>query len=445
MPVWAWAEPLRRVVSELKSPSPSPRVLAGMREAEWVSEALIAWLQLAAVALFFATLALTAFAYNTGANVGPAPAALALYGAVALLRLNLIYQHKLGPVLRRLFDLSDVAILMTLIWSFTLQYNAPAALYLKGPTLLYAFGLIALRALRFEAFDVALTGAYVVVGWVILVLIAARTAPVAHDYPEYMTSLSIFWGAEAEKLFAIAGVAAILTLRVARGRALLFRLTAEETAAREISRLVAPEAAARARGDDALVAGSGELRPTAVLFLDLRGFSRFSAGLSAIEVIAFLNDYQSRFVPIITASGGVVDKFLGDGILATFCDINGRREAAAAFAAVPDLLAAWKDWANARTAQGLETPGLAAAIAHGGVVHGLIGTGDRLEFTVIGDAVNLAAKLEKHAKAENARAIATLDAFALAKNQGWTGSALRIVEAARVDGAAAPVDLAVLA
>jgi adenylate cyclase len=440
-----WAEPLLRVLRELSAPPPTPRVLAAMRDVEWDSEALIAWLQLVAVAAFFVALATTLPAFNVGRNIGPVPAALALYGLVVCCRLRLIYKRALGPALRRVFDFGDVAILMTLIWAFTLQYDASPALYLKGPTLFYAFGLIALRALRFEALDVALTGLFVAAGWIILVLIAARSAPVAQDYPQYMTSLSIFWGAEAEKIFAILGVAGILTLRVARGRALLARLTAEEAAAREFSRLVGPEAARRARGAEVLRAGDGDLRPTGVLFLDLRGFSAFSARMSGSQVIAFLNEYQQQFVPLIAAHGGVVDKFLGDGILATFCDPENGCEAAAVIASVPPLLAAWDVWAKSRGDRGLATPPLAAAITHGDVVHGLIGHGERLEFTVIGEAVNLAAKLEKHAKVEKARAIATLHAFALAKEQGLPTEPARIVYGAEVEGAVATLDLAILA
>ena len=62
--------------------------------------------------------------------------------------------------------------------------------------------------------------------------------------------------------------------------------------------------------------------------------------------------------------------------------------------------------------------GVAVAITHGDVVHGVIGHDDRLEFTVIGDAVNLAAKLEKHAKLEHARVIASRAAFERAQDSG---------------------------
>lgn len=427
----------------VSAPPASPRALAAMREAERVSERLIAGLSLVGVALFFVVFFASTALYRAAPDFGPAPVALGVYAAAAAWRLRLLRERPLGPAARRLFDVAEVGVLMILIAAFTAQYHAPPALYLKAPTLFYAFTLIALRALRFDAVDVVVTGAAVAAGWFVLSLIAAEGAPEARDYPEYMASLSVYWGAEAEKIFAFAVVTAVLALAVARGKALLVRLSTEELAAREIARLVAPEAALRARGDDGLVAGDGVVRPTAVLFVDLRGFSGFAAAMDAAAVIAFLNEYQRRVVPIIEEAGGVVDKFLGDGVLATFVVRGG--EAAAALGATPRLLEVWDAFTAERRAAGLPTPPLAAAATHGMVVHGLVGGGRRLEFTVVGDAVNLAAKLEKHAKQLGARVIATAAVFALAKEQGLAVAAQRTASQATVEGVGAPVDLVVLA
>jgi adenylate cyclase len=120
-------------------------------------------------------------------------------------------------------------------------------------------------------------------------------------------------------------------------------------------------------------------------------------------------------------------------------------EAAEAFGAVPALVQAGDDWAAERARKGLPPLGVAVAITHGEVVHGVIGHDERREFTVIGDAVNLAAKLEKHAKLEQARVIATKCAFAKAVEQGGRPSRLRDAAGAMVEGVAAPVDLVVVA
>lgn len=443
-----FAAPLRRVWQELTRPqAPPERVLRAIREAEGASEILVAWVQLAGVAFFLLTYVASLPAFDMRAGLQPVPIALVLYGGFVAWRLNRAYAGSLSPRLLSLSAIADVAVLMLLIWSFTLQYDLPAALYLKGPTLFYAFILIALRALRFDTGHVLLTGSLAIAGWIVLVAIAAFGAPVTSDYPTYMTSLSVLWGAEAEKLVALLGVTIVLALAVSRSRALLVRTSVEETAARDLSRFLDAGAAKRVRSSvRALQAGDGELKPMAIMFLDLRGFSAAAATLPPAQVIALLQEYQSRFVPIVEAAGGSVDKYLGDGILVSFG--GGERlgsEAADAFSIVPALIKASDDWTEERARSGAAPLGVAVAITHGEVVHGVIGHDDRLEFTVIGDAVNLAAKLEKHAKLEKARVIATAIALERARVQGANPAFIRLAANADVEGAPAPVDLVIVA
>jgi adenylate cyclase len=443
-----FAAPLRRVWLEVTRPQrPPERVARAIREAEDASEILVAWVQLAGVAFFLFTYLATLPAFDMRMGLEPVPIALVLYGGFVAWRLNRAYAGSLSARLLSVSAIADVAVLMLLIWSFTLQYDLPAALYLKGPTLFYAFILIALRALRFDAGHVLLTGSLAIAGWVVLVAIAASGAPTTNDYPTYMTSLSVLWGAEAEKLVALLGVTIVLALAVSRSRALLVRTSVEETVARDLSRFLDASAAKRVRSSDqALKAGDGELKPMAIMFLDLRGFSAAAATLPPAQVIALLQEYQSRFVPIVEAAGGSVDKYLGDGILVSFG--GGERignEAADAFSIVPTLIQAGDDWAAERARASAPPLGVAVAITHGDVVHGVIGHDDRLEFTVIGDAVNLAAKLEKHAKLEKARVIATAAALSAARQQGANPAFVRVAPNAVVEGAPAPVDLVVVA
>ncbi len=440
--------PVKKVWRELTHPPmPPERVARAIREAEAISEIMVAWVQLAGVAAFLLFYLASLPAFDMSMGFEPVPVALLAYGAFVGWRLRQAYAGTLSPGLMSASAAADVLLLMALIWSFTLQYDAPAAIYLKGPTLSYAFILIALRALRFDAWQVLLTGGLAIAGWIVLVLVAARDAPVTNDYPTYLTSLSVFWGAEAEKIAALLGVTLVLALAVSRARGLLIRTAVEETAARELSRFLDAGAAKRVRGSNAeLKAGDGELKPMAIMFLDLRGFSAAAASLPPAQVIALLREYQSRFVPIIETAGGSVDKFLGDGILVSFG--GGDRvgtEAADAFAAAPALIAAGEAWAEERARAGMPPLDVAIAIAHGEVVHGVIGHDDRLEFTVIGEAVNLAAKLEKHAKVEHAKVIATKAAYSRALQQGAAASAVREAPASIVDGAPEPVDVVILA
>ena len=165
--------------------------------------------------------------------------------------------------------------------------------------------------------------------------------------------------------------------------------------------------------------GQAELREAAVLIVDLRGFTPLSARLSPPQVMALLADYQGRMVAAIRRHGGSVDKFLGDGILASFGAVRASAtfaaDAARAVEAVVDEAAAW---AEARRADAEEPLAVGVALASGRVMFGCVGDHDRLEYTVIGEAVNLAAKLEKHGKAEAASALLPAETLALAEAQG---------------------------
>jgi adenylate cyclase len=162
-------------------------------------------------------------------------------------------------------------------------------------------------------------------------------------------------------------------------------------------------------------------------------------------VIALLGEYQRLVVPIVRHHGGSIDKYLGDGILASFGAVALDAACAAqALRAVDEIVQAVDAWRAQRRAAGLAAPDVGAGLATGEVVFGIVGDGQRLEYTVIGDAVNLAAKLEKHNKAQGTRALATREAYELARAQGYAvGKA--VCPAAVVGGVAGSVDLVVLA
>jgi adenylate cyclase len=426
---------------------PNTRVAEAMAMAEQRIEILTGWVQLFGVGLFLLLYLSSRSAFAGAGMFEPVPLALATWALFVIWRLRCAYVQPLGRIFIAVAAIVDIVVLMVAIWSFTLQYAAPPALYLKAPTLFYVFIFIALRALRFDPIQVVITGAIAATGWLTLVLIASATSNQTSDYRVYMTSLSLLWGAEWEKIAAILAVTLVLALGVSRARALLISTNAESIVAADLSRFLDRGAAERVRSSDMeLQAGDGELKPACIMFLDLRGFSAAASMLTPPQVIELLREYQSRFVPVIEAAGGAVDKFMGDGMLVSFgtSRMTGK-EAAEAFDAVPALLAAAEAWTDDRQSRGLPPLHVAVAIAHGEIVHGVIGHDDRLEFTVIGDAVNLSAKLEKHAKIEAARVITTREALNRAWLQGSRLAPLRLVEGARVEGVSAPIDLAVMA
>lgn len=429
----------------------APEIPARIRRAvdsyEIESERLTGWFQLAGVVLFAALYASTYAAFEVHRAIEPTPIALALYGAFTLWRLRRTYHGLLSRWEQYASAAVDIAVLAGMIWAFPFQYGESAALYLKAPTLLYVHILIALRALRFDPGLVAFTGLMAAAAWTLLALYAAIDgAALTGDYRVYMSSLSLLPGAEFEKVAALVAFSGVLALAVGRARALLYSTATEATAAADLSKFVGRDAAQRIRASsEGVVAGDGEIRRAAIMFIDLRGFTPATKGVAPREVIALLQDYQSRLLPVIEAGGGAVDKFLGDGILVSFGAAKpSERECAQAVETALCVLEEVDLWRADRRRRGLTALDVGVALAAGEVVYGAVGHGDRLEYTVIGDAVNLAAKLEKRAKTAQARIIAAADVLTRAETQGFAFTPLRRLVAAAVDGVDAPLDLAVL-
>jgi adenylate cyclase len=428
------------------------RVQATIKQEQDQTEILVSLLQLLAIAGFAALYTLTPKAFDPQVvPFEPVPVTLTVYAGFILLRLWLAWQRRLGAWFLALSVVVDISVLMITIWSFHLQYQEPPPIYLKAPTMLYAFILIALRALRFEPWLVLLAGTTAAAGWLVLVAYAVLGeggAQITHDFASYAMSYQVLLGAEVDKVVSLMVVTLILTLGLVRARKLLFRAASDQVAATELSRFFAPEVAGRIRDSDiALEPGQAELRRAAILMVDLRGFTPLTHQIAPGEVMALLSEYQSRVVAAVTGHGGSIDKFMGDGILASF----GATRPSASFAAdalraVDALLASTAAWAEERRARGLPGPEVGAAVATGPVMFGTIGDESRLEYTVIGEPVNLAAKLEKHTKAEGVRALCATETYQLASSQGYRPSRLYQSLGRRdVAGIDEPVDLVALA
>ncbi len=151
-------------------------------------------------------------------------------------------------------------------------------------------------------------------------------------------------------------------------------------------------------------------------------------------------------VPVVQAHGGSIDKFLGDGIMATFGAAEASETYAAdALRALEQAVAEGEAWRRAEEAAGVPCPEVNGAVATGRILFGAVGDETRLEYTVIGDAVNLSAKLEQHNKALNVRAQCDAATFELARAQGYApAQAGRRLAAAEVTGLGYPVDIVVL-
>jgi adenylate cyclase len=216
---------------------------------------------------------------------------------------------------------------------------------------------------------------------------------ITRDYVEYMTSNSVLIGAEFDKIVSILMVTGVLALALHRARGLLIESVIEGSAARDLSRFVPEEVAQKViQSEEGAITGKGEVSECTILFTDIEGFTAISETLTPEELIEALNRYFSLIAGPISQFGGVISQFQGDAVLATFnvpkADINHASNAVRAALEIQAVLdgVEFGKGISFNTRVGINT---------GSVVGGLVGSGDRVGYTVHGDNVNLTARLEQ--------------------------------------------------
>ncbi len=427
------------------------RVRRELDELRRRNEILVGWIQAGLVLAFALLYGFSRKTFMADAMLHPVPWALGVYAAVVAYRLRLAYTNRLTVSRQVISVFADMTVLMVTIWSFHLQYGQAPAFYLKAPTLFYVFIFIALRSLSLVPGLVLLAGAVGAAGWLTLVLIAIN-APggmdlITRDYVAYLTSIKVLIGGEIDKIISIIMVSILLAIATARSRGLLHQAVAGESAARQLSRFFSADIAATIVGaDEGLLPGTGRQTEAAAMFIDMRGFTRLASRLPPHELVALLGEYQRIAVPVIQQNGGSVITYLGDGIMVAFGAIRANPAYAAdALRTASQLLDALDRWAAERSALGLPAPGVGIGVATGTVTCGAIGDEARLEYAVLGDPVNRAAKLQNHTKAEQVRALTTADALARAIAQGFDPARCAGRRpACQVAGIEDPLDLVVI-
>ncbi len=146
-------------------------------------------------------------------------------------------------------------------------------------------------------------------------------------------------------------------------------------------------------------ASQGQERQLAVLFLDMRSFTARTTGQLPYDIVFLLNRFFDAVVPAITKEGGVVDKYMGDGLLAVFEKPNAAASARAGLQAAIDISHALDEFNAQLEAEGSPGIRIGMGLHLGDLVVGEIGAAGHASKTIIGDAVNVASRLESETKA----------------------------------------------
>ena len=192
--------------------------------------------------------------------------------------------------------------------------------------------------------------------------------------------------------------------------------------------------------DELLAAGeaglSGKDQTVSIMFSDVRGFTKMAETMGARETVSILNSYFTDMVDVIFEHDGILDKYIGDAIMALFgAPFPKPEDPDNALAAANDMLRTLKVFNARQRTAGLTELEIGIGLSTGNVIVGNIGSVKRMEYTVIGDAVNLASRLESANKFYGTRIL--LSDFTVAALKA--PALLREIDLLRVKGKDRPV------
>jgi adenylate cyclase len=438
-----------RRVEEDAAAYQNPFLLEALRKEKLEGQRIAAWARTAALA---ASGVLIAF-QNASWSVLYFHAFLLVFIALgwAQLRFATVGRSRIELALI-VADLVLLAVVLTVPNPFATG-SFPTAMVYRFETFPYFFIILALATLAYSWRTILTMGVAASLIWFLSVLgvavfgttdpeLGGKVIAAFADVPgvrDIVDPNSVIWPIRAQEMVIFFLVAAILALRGQRSTALLVRQASIAAERANLSRYFPPslvDELASASGD----VGSVRSQEVAVLFADIVGFTKLAEGENPETVIRILRSCHAVIEEAIFSNGGTLDKYLGDGVMATFGTPQvSPADCANALAAARDIVNGIAE-GNAELARsGLPQLRISVGVHFGPAIIGNIGSERRLEFATLGDTVNVASRLEAATRALGCQIVAS-DAV-VSRSAGATGGDFRHVPALSLRGRAAPIDV----
>jgi adenylate cyclase len=370
--------------------------------------------------IFASLLAAVAFA-DPGLHQTDIASWLSLYGVGTLIGIGLAWRKIFHPAIPYLFVTFDIGMVSIQLLLLAQMIGMPPAHSLATPVATLVFVIMVHASMRYRPWLVV----YAAGLFVLTIQIGGLLLPVGGQFPEQrmamqgmgMQEMSMqgmgmqemglmdmqqqgamgqFVLLQAFPVAVIGLSALILFVTGRRTQNLLFESISQTYRAAKLSRYFSPNLAERlaASPDERLLAGNRQR--VAVLFVDIRGFTTMAEAMDPTELGAFLSEFRRRLSASIFSHDGTVDKFIGDAIMAVFgTPVAHVDDARRAIACAVEMLDATTAWSREREQAGLSPVGIGIGGHFGEVFAGALGDQRLLEYTVIGDTVNVAERLEK--------------------------------------------------
>ncbi len=300
--------------------------------------------------------------------------------------------------------------------------------WLRRSAFLYLVAYVAASALTFSVKIVLVTGAAAFLGQLASFAFVLHSAEhvdsfrgfTAPNALELLRQLSEVQGVGPvvfmlNQLVLLAITIGLIAGAIWRARRHVERAVMAETERANLGRYFSPNVVERLASD---VRGleAGRAQNAAVMFVDVIGSTRRMEAITPEEVITIIRAFHRRMVPIVFRHNGSVDKFLGDGLMAVFgAPEKTPYEARDALLCAVEILDTIDQWRDQLIAVGRVATTVGIGIHFGPVIQGNVGIADRLEFTTLGDTVNVASRLESMTRQFDAGILLSLEAVAAAE------------------------------